>query len=751
MMTRRKFLISGVTATGGLIVGYGLWPSGRMARMNTLAAKPGERFVANWIKIAEDNTVTIVIPHCNMGTGTLTSLAQMAADEMDADWSKVRAETAPADPLFANYAMAEGYVLDDRNMGPDSIPDFLRGAAASTFRLIAEYMDLQTTGGSTAVRLTGAYGMRVAGAAVREMLVKAAADLTNAHVEEFRTEMNRVIHVPSGQSFAYGELAAATAQQSPSAHPRLKPAKDFKLIGRPIARLDIPDKVNGALCYGIDATLPDMLYAAIRIAPVFGGKLVSVNEAEIVHNRGVKKVVTLDDAVVVIADRFWRARDAVAQLEPVFDSNGNRDVSSKTIHDRHLAALNGKVKQDAAVGAGAKALDKGPIIEAWYNVPYLAHAPMEPVNATALYKHDGTLEVWAGSQDGLGSRVFCAKVAGVPSEKVAFHLLPIGGAFGRRLPDLWNFLRYAVETAKAVPGVPTKLIFTREQDVKHDYYRPNVTCRLRATLDTHGLPTAWVSYYTTDDEANDEAHILYAVPNQAYGAAKVLTHVPTGPWRSVESSWHGFFIESFVDELAYHARRDPLDYRRILLKGRPRHLDTLNLAAEKAQWGALLPKGHGRGIAMVECFGTIVAHVAEVEVTENGSLKVRRIVSAVDCGKAVNPDGIRAQIEGGIVFGLSAALYGEITIKDGAVIQKNFPDFPVVHLADCPEIEVHIHESDARLGGAGEPGPPPVAPAVTNAIFAATGIRVRDLPITNHALGSSPREALLEHSPRPGV
>ena len=734
MITRRKFLIGGATAAGALIVGYGVWPSRRIARMNTLAARPGEQFLANWIKIANDDTVTIVIPHCDMGTGTLTSLAQMAADELDADWTKLHSETALADPVFANGPMAEGDVLDDRNMNAESIPDFLRGAAASTFRVIAEYMDLQTTGGSTAVRLTGVYGMCIAGAAVREMLVRAAAERMNAPAKDFRTEMSRVIHMPSGRTFRYGELAAAAALYTPSAHPQLKAEKDLALIGRAIPRLEIPERVNGTAHYGIDTTLPNMLYGAIQISPVFGGKLVSVNEKGVAQNRGLKRVVKLDDAVVVVADRFWRARDAVAALEPVFDNAGNGDISSKTIYDRHISALNGKIKQDFVIGAGSGALNKVGNIEAVYNVPYLAHAPMEPVNATALYKDDGTLEVWAGSQDGLGSRAFCAKVASINLDKVTFHLLPIGGAFGRRLPDLWNFLAYTVKTAMAVPGVPVKLIFTREQDMQHDYYRQNVTCRMRAALDSSGMPIAWVSDYTTDDEANDEAHILYGVPNQAYGTAKVATHVPTGPWRSVESSWHGFFIESFLDELAHHANRDPLDYRRALLKSHPRHLATLDLAAEKAQWCTPLPRGHARGIAMVECFNTIVVHVAEVQV-DNGTLQVHRIVSAADCGKAVNPDGFRAQIVGGIIFGLSAALYGEITIAKGAVVQENFADYQVVRLADCPEIEVYIHESNSRLGGAGEPGPPPIAPALTNAIFAATGIRIRDLPIKNHALG----------------
>jgi isoquinoline 1-oxidoreductase subunit beta len=734
-MNRRKFLIGGATAAGALIVGYTLWPSGRLGRANLMAAKPGERFLASWIKIANDSTIIAVIPHCDIGTGIFTSLSQMAADELDADWTKVRAEIAPSDPLFANSAMAEGFALEQENLAVGSIPNFLRGSAINSMRVIAEYMDLQTTGGSCAVRFTGVYGMRVAGAAVREMLVKAAGARMNAPAEEFHTEMSRVIHVPSGKSFSYGELAAGAAEYSPSPYPKLKARSAYKLIGKPVARMDIPAKVNGATKYGIDTQLPDMWYGAIRISPAFGGKLISVNDGAVAQNRGVKKVVKLDDAVVVLADRFWRARNAADALEPVFDHGVNGDVTSKTIGDLHLDALkNGKIKKDLSIGSGSNALNSGTPMERMYNVPYLAHAPMEPVNATAVYKKDGTLEVWAGTQDGLGSRAFCAKTAGLPLDKVTFHLLPSGGGYGRRLPDLWNFLLYAVKTAMAAPGVPVKLIFTREQEMQHDYYRPNVTSRFRAAVDKDGLPIAWVNEYTTDDDPNAEAHIVYGVPNQFYGTVKVPAHVPTGPWRSVEASWHGFFVESFMDELAHQAKRDPLQYRLALLKGKPRYAGTLSMAGEKAGWGTPLPGGCGRGIAMVECFGTIVAHVAEVEVRNDGAVKVHRVTTAADCGMAVNPDGFKAQMEGAIIFGLSAALYGEITIDRGAVVQQNFPDYDMVRLAECPAIDVYIHESDAPLGGAGEPGIPPVAPAVTNAIFAATGVRVRELPIKNHAL-----------------
>ena len=739
-MNRRKFLVGGATAAGALIVGYAFWPSRRLARADQLAAKSGERFVASWIKLANDGTITVVVPHCDMGTGIFTALSQMAADELDADWDKVRAETAPADPLFANGPLAEGFALEQVNIRGDSIPGFLRGSATGSLRVLAEYLDVQTTGGSSAVRFTGVYGMRVAGAAVREMLVKAAAAQMNTPAGEFRTEMSRVIHVPTGKNFGYGELAAAAAEYAPSAHPKLKSASEFRFIGRPVPRLDIPAKVNGSTHYGIDTQFPDMYYAAIRISPVFGGKLVSLDEAPIARSRGVKKVVRFDDAVVVVADRLWRARNAVEVLQPVFNNAGNENISSKTIRDSHLAALNdGKIKKDLTTGVGAEALKNGKLVERLYNVPYLAHAPMEPPNATALYKKDGTLEVWSGTQDGLGSRAFCAKAAGLSLDKVTFHLLPSGGGFGRRLPGFWNFLTYAVKTAMAVPGVPVKLVFTREQEMQHDFYRPNVTSRFKAVVNHDGMPEAWVNDYTTDQDPNPEAHIFYAVPNQAYGTAKVAAYVPTGPWRSVEASWHGFFIESFIDELAHQAKKDPLEFRRELLQEKPRHLATLNLAAEKAGWGSPLSAGRGRGIAIFECFGTIVVHVAEVEVSDAGAVKVHRFTSAADCGMAVNPDGFRAQVESAVIFGLSAALYGEITIEHGAVEQQNFTDYEVVRLAETPEIEVYIHESDAPLGGAGEPGIPPVAPAVVNAIFAATEVRIRELPVKNHPLAVSAR------------
>ena len=746
MPSRRVILLGGLGATGALVVGYAIWPSDRLARIDKLAARSGERFVNNWIKIANDDTVTVVVPHCDMGTGIFTALPQMAAEELDADWSRLRIEAAPPDPLFANGALAEGFILSEQHATRDQIPAFLRGTVDNTFRTIAAYMDLQVTGGSSAVRATGVYGMRIAGAAAREMLLKAAAARWDVSPDDCMTKANRVIHTASGKSFTYGELAEEAAAYAPSSGPKVKAKSEYTLVGKPIRRVDIPNKVNGVTKYGIDTAVPGMHYAAIRISPVFGAKLQSVETAHIVNRRGIKQIVKLDDAVVVVADRFWRARDAASALDPQFDNGKNGTVTSAGISVRRAAALRGNdLKTDIKIGYGAEAIEEPErrAYEAVYQVPYLAHAPMEPMNATALYRN-GTLEVWAGAQDGLGARAYCAKEAKLPLEKVTFHLLPMGGAFGRRLPQQWNYLTYAVQIAMAVPGVPVKLVFTREQDMQHDYYRPNVMSRMRASFDAKGAPLAWSHDYTVDDGPNPaagkgpdpQAHIPYGIPSQEYRTAKVPTHIPTGPWRSVEASWHGFFVESFIDELAHQAKADPFQYRASLLGAKPRHLAVLKKAAQAGGWGTPLPQGQARGIAMFESFESIVAQVAHVEVGADGALTIHRIVAAIDCGMAVNPDGLKHQIEGGIVFGLTAALHGAITIDKGAVAQANFPDYEMVRIAECPEIEVYIVESDAPLGGAGEPGVPPVAPAVTNAIFAATGVRIRELPIRKEQLAA---------------
>ncbi|HEY7642038.1 MAG TPA: molybdopterin cofactor-binding domain-containing protein [Steroidobacteraceae bacterium] len=719
--TRRTVLATGGLVGGGLALGV----AGIAFAPNRLRVTPdgreGTPQLTTWVKIGADNTVSVVVPHCEMGTGVHTALAMMCAEELEADWNQVRIEEAPGTDDYAN-----GYLVRVFVPPVASVPKYMeRGIDFWTFKL-TEMMDLQVTGGSSAVRGTGHLGMRVAGAAAKAMLIEAAANQWKVPAAECTAKLSRVTHGGSGRSLTYGELAPQAALLTPPVHPALKPRDEYTIVGRATPRIDIPSKVNGSAIYGVDVTLPQMLYATIAASPVHGAKLVSVDTAPAEALPGVKKVVKLDNAVAVVADGYWRALKGVRALAPKFEDTGMGSETSDTIYSAIGAAID-KEKGDKVVasGKGANALQgAAQVVAAEYRVPFLAHATMEPMNATARIA-DGRCEVWTGVQDPLGARKVAAEAAGLKPEQVTIHNQQLGGGFGRRLPGVMDFVDQAVRIARQTAPAPVKLIWSREEDIQHDFYRPAVVGRYQAALAENGVPQAWVAKFNIKDDA---ARLPYAIEHQDIRAVAAPTHVRLGAWRSVAHTQHGFFTESFVDELAHAAGKDPLQYRRDLLSHAPRHLAVLDKAAEMAGWSTPAAAGRARGIALVESFGSIVAEVAEVEIVE-GRVKVHRVCAAVDCGDVINPDTATAQVEGGIIFGLSAALFNEVTIDAGRVAQTNFHDLPMPKLADAPSISVEFIRSGATLGGLGEPGVPPVAPAIANAVFALTGKRVRSLPV----------------------
>jgi len=718
-LTRRTFIGVGGIVGGGLALGIGEFA----LAPNRLRLAPGEALgdatrLTTWIKLSRDNFVTVVVPHCEMGQGSQTGLAMMLAEELDADWNLVRVEEAAALDEYAAGYMVRGFG------GMAAPPDFmLRGINHLSYK-VADWMGLQITGGSASIRFTGEYGMRTAGATARAMLLEAAARRWNVATSECQAAESFVTH-PAGNRAAFGELASDAAAMQLPGKPTLKSREQFKIIGTRRKRFDIPAKVDGSAKFGIDAVRPDMLYAAIQAAPIFGETLQSVDETRVKDLPGVVRVVQLSNAVAVVAKSYWQARQALNKLAPQF-TLVNNNIDSASVFANLASALD--MNDGSKVierGQGRAALVDTPI-EAEYRVPYLAHATMEPMNATAQVS-EGRCEVWTGTQDPLHARGVAAKAADIAVENVVIHNHMLGGGFGRRLPGTHDYVEQAVSIAKLMSPKPVKLIWSREEDMRHDYYRSAVLGRYQATLDTAGRPQAWSAHFT-GDAGDRAAELPYDIPHQAIYRTAFKNHVRLGAWRSVDHTQHGFFTEVFLDELAHAAKQDPFEYRRALLTQQPRHLAALELAAAKAGWGTPLPANRGRGIALVESFGSIVCQVAEVEV-KGGEIAVKRVVAAVDCGDVVDPSAGAAQIEGGIVFGLSAALFGEITLDKGAVSQSNFHDYPMLRINESPQIETHFIASHAARGGLGEPGVPPVAPAVVNAIFAATGKRVRELPI----------------------
>ena len=725
-ISRRRFLITSALVGGGVLIGYSATRPSRHRLANTELAQRGEHYVTSLLKIEADNTVTVYVPHSEMGQGVHTSLSMMAADELDADWKLVKIEQAPAIDLFANGDVIKGFASEF------GVPSFLEGLVSVSAIKVAELMNLQITGGSSSVRFTGEFGMRTAGAAARQMLIDCAATRWGVAADECTTQLSHVHHNASGRSLAYGELAGDAALLEPPEDPVLKDPSQFNIMGKAISRVDIPAKVDGSANYGLDAKPADMLYAAIRFAPVFGTKLVSVDAGDVLNRRGIKRIVELEDSVAVVADSYWRAKEALKLVTSVFEKSANDTTSSADIYagfERSLADENGSkvIEEGDTEAAMESAAD---VIEGNYRVPYLAHAAMEPMNCT-VHIHDDKVDVWTSTQDALGIKARVAKIAGIAEDDATFHHSYLGGGFGRRLPFNWNVIDHATLIAKEF-DVPVKTVLSREDDMQQDYYRPAVASNFKAAFDAENNVLAWHNRFTGPVQTPGASDIPYAIANQSIRVVDGDTHVPIAAWRSVDHSQQTFFTESFVDEIAHRAGKNPYQFRMELLQQYPRHRRVLEVAAEAAGYGQNLPEGHALGIAVQESFGSIVAEIAEVSIGSNNEPVIHKVTCAIDCGWAVNPDTVEAQVESGIIFGLTAAMYGEISIENGRVAQNNFPDYEMVRMATSPEIDVHIVESGEALGGLGEPATPPIAAAVTNAIYILTGQRVRELPIKNH-------------------
>ena len=728
--TRRAFITSGVAAGGVVVFGVAIRRGDRSDKVRELVAGENDSLFDVWLKIAPDNTVTALIPHADMGQGVHTALAMMLADELDADWSQVRFEEAPAHKEFANYALARGY----STAGMD-FPEWLVDSVDGLFFRATQMMGLQITGGSLSVRTTGEVAMRVTGAATRAVLLEAAAAEWQVPVAELSAAGSMIRHEASGREATFAHFAPAAAELPMPDKPSLKTPDAFRIMGTSPPRFDVPPKVDGSANFGIDAVLPGMKHATVRAAPVFGGRVLSVDESSVQDMPGVRKVVNMGDAVAVIADGYWQARKALDKLAVEFSDGGNGAATQDGIFEQFAAAMDGsagegRVQDDFVSGDAATALDAAAqVVEAEYRVPFLAHATMEPMNCTA-WVHDGRCELWLGTQNPLGFARQVAKAIDMEPSQVLLHNQYLGGGFGRRAFD--DFAVQAARLAADVP-YPVKLIWSREEDMRHDHYRQASISRFRGGLDASGKAVAWQNHYVNKHDPEEAPHIPYAIADQSIVYSESETHVPWGFWRSVDHSLHAFFTESFIDELAVAAGRDPYEYRRELLAGSPRFLAVLDLAAEKAGWGDRPGRNRGRGIAIHRSFGTIVAQVVDVEIAD-GKPRARRVVCAVDPGFAVHPDNLAAQMESGIAYGLTAALYGEISIRDGAVAQSNFHDYRMLRMDEAPDVETYIINGGGSTGGAGEPGTPPIAPAFTNAIFDATGIRIRELPVSKHEL-----------------
>lgn len=690
-VNRRSFLRAGAATAGGLLVGCYLPESSRLSAQARTDSK-----LNAFVHVGSDDIVTLSIHKSEMGQGTVTSLSMLLAEELECDWKKIRTEFPGVEPAF--------------------------GPMMGTF-------------GSLSIRTSWA-PLRKAGATAREMLIAAAAQKWGVAKTQCRAENGVVINTATNDRLTFGSVAEAAAKIPVPDNVALKDYPQFRLIGTSPKRLDTPPKVDGTAAFGIDTRLPGMVYAVLARCPVFGGKVAGFDAAKAKAVPGVKDVVAISNGVAVIADNTWSAMEGRRALTVQWDEGANANVSSASIHKMFadLAEKPGAVaRKQGDVEAGLAGAAKK--VEAVYEAPYLAHAAMEPLNCTAHVREDGC-EIWASTQIQTAAREIAAKITGLPREKVQVHTLYLGGGFGRRGGS--DYIGEAVEIAKAVK-VPVKLTWSREDDMQHDTYRPAAYTRFAAGLDPEGWPVAFSSRIACPSfggQRNGVDHtavegtvdMQYGIPNVLVDYHAADAGIPVSYWRSVGYSQNTFFVESFVDELAAAAGKDPLEYRRRLLEKSPRLLAALELAADKAGWGKPLPAGRFRGVAVANNVGSFNAQVAEVSI-DRGKLRVHRVVCAVDCGQVITPAGVVQQIHSGIVFGLTAALKGSITIDHGRVQQQNFHQYDMLRIDEMPVVDVHIVPSHNSPGGIGEASTPAIAPAVANAIFAATGKRIRRLPI----------------------
>lgn len=755
-MKRRTLLLSALGATGALVVGWGAMPA--RSRMGTAATMPpteGDVALNGWIKITKEGQVILAMPRSEMGQGVHTGLAMLVAEELDVPLDKIKLEQAGPDKIYGNVAMFMG-ALPFHPLDADA------DNPATSIKLghwvvgkIARELGISVTGGSSS--LTDAWEpMRMVAASARAALLGAAAKQWNVTVSELSVQDGVVKHA-SGKAAHYGELAAAAAGTAPQ-NVAPKERKDWKLIGKPAPRLDIPAKTNGTAQFGLDVRLPDMLFASVVMCPMLGGTAASVDAKAALAMPGVEKLVALEAVAgstagfAVVGKTTWHARTAAQAVQAQWKQRTEGALDSARIQEALTASLQSESgytfyeKGDATKAEGAAAR----MVDATYSAPYLAHFTMEPQNCTARVA-DGKVELWVPTQVPGAARSVAAKVAGVDEDKVTVHVTLLGGGFGRRLEV--DFVAQSVQVAKECGGRAVQLAWSREEDSTHDFYRPMHVAQLRAAVDAQGAVSSlriksagdaisprWMERtlpflagpVDTPDKTTAEGlfDLPYGFANQHMAHVATRSGVPVGFWRSVGHSHNAFFSESFIDELAHEIRQDPLVFRRALLKDAPRYLAVLNLAADKAGWGSALPAGRARGIALHESFNSIVAQVVEVSL-QDGQPRVHRVVCAVDCGTVVNPQSVQQQMESAVVFGLTAALYSRIDIKDGVVQQTSFPGYPMVTLAQAPLVETHLVQSGRVPGGVGEPGVPPLAPALANALFTLTGKRHRSLPLSS--------------------